>query len=229
MYNKQCSGRKILYITLYRENIVQKTKETLTSEHEVIGEYCCEKMRMMRRSGMKWRLVLLWLMLVVMMTLPTAHAFKQFFRILRSKAHIKPIEELKEVKELPCIGSHRSLGTTRCIKYAETLREKTLTWTEQLFQPIIRYVANSLCALIFSFIMKVMNRFTVHRREVLLDHVFHRAPTQGLLTVSNHQSVADDPGLWAALLPWWRMNPDQFRWTICTEDVFFYVRSNFTF
>ena len=28
-------------------------------------------------------------------------------------------------------------------------------------------------------------------------------------------------GLFASFLPWWRMRPEQIRWTICTEDVFF--------
>jgi monolysocardiolipin acyltransferase len=43
-----------------------------------------------------------------------------------------------------------------------------------------------------------------------------------MLTISNHLSVMDDPGLWAALLPWWRFRPNQMRWNLCTDDVFFF-------
>jgi len=56
-----------------------------------------------------------------------------------------------------------------------------------------------------------------------MEQVWRREKGRPMLTVSNHQSVLDDPGLWCVLLPWWRMRPEQFRWSICTEDVFFAV------
>lgn len=58
----------------------------------------------------------------------------------------------------------------------------------------------------------------------MLHHIFRRPTGKGLLTVSNHQSILDDPGLWAAVLPFWRVRPEQLRWTLCTEDVFFFKR-----
>lgn len=42
-----------------------------------------------------------------------------------------------------------------------------------------------------------------HNRQALLDAVLERGD-RGLLTVSNHMCVYDDPGLWSALLPFWR-------------------------
>lgn len=42
-----------------------------------------------------------------------------------------------------------------------------------------------------------------HNRQALLDAVLDRGD-RGLLTVSNHMCVYDDPGLWSALLPFWR-------------------------
>lgn len=40
-------------------------------------------------------------------------------------------------------------------------------------------------------------------QQALLDAVLDRGD-RGLLTVSNHMSVYDDPGLWSALIPFWR-------------------------
>lgn len=71
--------------------------------------------------------------------------------------------------------------------------------------------------------LRVFNKFTAFRRELLVDKIFNREPGRGLLTVSNHQSMADDPGLFSAMIPWWRITSKQMRWVLCTEDVFFFV------
>jgi len=57
-----------------------------------------------------------------------------------------------------------------------------------------------------------------------MKHIWHRPKGRGLLTVSNHMSVMDDPGLWSAVLPWWRIRPEQMRWSVCTDDVFFALK-----
>ena len=72
-------------------------------------------------------------------------------------------------------------------------------------------------------VLRVFNRFRVIRENTLKRLMFHRPKGKGLLTVSNHQSVVDDPGLWGALLPFWRISPEQMRWSLCTDDIFFYV------
>ncbi|CAM9662730.1 unnamed protein product, partial [Chrysoparadoxa australica] len=55
--------------------------------------------------------------------------------------------------------------------------------------------------------------------------VFEREEGRGLLTVSNHMSVLDDPCLMSCLIPFWRMlfNVHKLRWSICTDDVYFAV------
>jgi monolysocardiolipin acyltransferase len=75
--------------------------------------------------------------------------------------------------------------------------------------------------ILFGTILCILNNFKAFRRQILLNQVFRREKGRGLLTVSNHMSVLDDPGLFAALLPWWRISPRRLRWVLCTEDVFF--------
>jgi hypothetical protein len=112
----------------------------------------------------------------------------------------------------------------RCEDYAERLRSKP-RWGGSIVGPVVRYINDFLVGLLCTVVLKVFNRFKAVRRNVLLDLVFKRPSKRGLLTVSNHQSVFDDPGLWGALLPFWRLRPERLRWSLCTEDIFFFVSS----
>ena len=90
-------------------------------------------------------------------------------------------------------------------------------FAERLKQPrwggalgsVVRYLNISLVSLVFGFIMRVMNKFKAYRKETLLDLVKNRPKGRGLLTVANHLSLMDDPGLWSAVLPWGRVRPDK--------------------
>ena len=118
--------------------------------------------------------------------------------------------------------SHALASTiNRCDQYAKVLSKPR--WGGPIFGPIVRYLNTIMIGVIFSIILRVFNKFTSVRRELLTDKIFNREKGRGLLTVSNHQSMADDPGLFAALIPWWRISSQQMRWVLCTEDVFFYV------
>lgn len=96
-------------------------------------------------------------------------------------------------------------------------------WGGRILGPILRYLNSFVVGMLFTYILRIRNRFRVTRRQQLLDLVFCRPKERGLLTVSNHQSMLDDPGLWSALLPFWRMRPEQVRYSLCTEDIFFAV------
>lgn len=113
---------------------------------------------------------------------------------------------------------------SRCSDYAEYLRTQP-RWGGKIIGPIVRYINTCCVATMFFFILRIWNKFKCIRRNVLERLIFHRPKNVGLLTVSNHQSVMDDPGLWSAFLPLWRARPEQVRWVLCTEDVFFAVRS----
>lgn len=142
-----------------------------------------------------------------------------------------PILERRFIRSKLVAHSEKVISTApesvrfkRCQQYSDFLQENK-RWGGALAGSTLRYVNNSLFSLIYTFILRVINKCTVYRSDLLLNQVFHREKGRGLLTYSNHQSMADDPGTWAAILPWWRMHPEQFRWSLCTEDVFFAVRS----
>lgn len=120
-----------------------------------------------------------------------------------------------------------SSSLNRCDQYSEVLSKPR--WGGPIFGPIVRYLNTVMIGTIFSIILRVFNKFTAVRRELLVDKIFHREEGRGLLTVSNHQSMADDPGLFAALIPWWRITSKQMRWVLCTEDIFFFVSLFFLF
>jgi len=120
------------------------------------------------------------------------------------------------------------LRTSRCDEYAESVLTKP-RWGGRYLGPIVRYLNIALVASIFSFILRIMNKFRAFNKEKLFNHVWNRTSDRGLLTVSNHQSVMDDPGLLSALLPWWRIRPELMRWTICKllSDLFqIYLSAN---
>lgn len=116
-------------------------------------------------------------------------------------------------------SSSRLYESTRCLDYGKKMSENR--WGGRIVGPSIRMLNNLVLGIIFTFIMRVLNRFKSYRRDVLINLVFNRKKCRPLLTLSNHQSVVDDPGIWAAMLPWWRMHPEQLRWALCTEDVYF--------
>ncbi|CAN0465796.1 unnamed protein product, partial [Ectocarpus sp. 12 AP-2014] len=74
--------------------------------------------------------------------------------------------------------------------------------------------------IIFRFLLKGLNKVECHNRQALLDAVLDRGD-RGLLTVSNHMCVYDDPGLWSALVPFWRTGRRKMRWALCTDDIYY--------
>ena len=73
------------------------------------------------------------------------------------------------------------------------------------------------------FVLTWMNTTTVSNYDALLDNMTKRERPRGLITVSNHASTFDDPGVLSALIP-----PAYFaterehggiRWTMCTKEI----------
>ena len=87
---------------------------------------------------------------------------------------------------------------------------------------IVRWFNMVIVSSAFFILLRVLNRLKVHNVEGL-NTLILKPREMPLLSVSNHQSFLDDPGLWAAILPFYRIHPDRTRWGICTEDVFFAV------
>ncbi|KAK9837621.1 hypothetical protein WJX74_001596 [Apatococcus lobatus] len=75
------------------------------------------------------------------------------------------------------------------------------------------------------FVLQVCNRMDIKDHARLTQLVMHRPPGTGLITVSNHASTFDDPGLLSALLPWhyfWSEGQHGgVRWSLCARDICF--------
>lgn len=73
------------------------------------------------------------------------------------------------------------------------------------------------------FVVSVMNRATCSNYDTLLRHMTERERPQGLITVSNHASTFDDPGVLSYLIParYFATEPSHggVRWTICTAEI----------
>ncbi|CAM9125291.1 unnamed protein product, partial [Pylaiella littoralis] len=85
---------------------------------------------------------------------------------------------------------------------------------------VLSYLTIMTTWLLFRFLLKGFNKVECHNRQALLDAVLDRED-RGLLTVSNHMCVYDDPGLWSALLPFWRVGRAKMRWALCTDDIYY--------
>jgi|AntAceMinimDraft_11_1070367.scaffolds.fasta_scaffold61895_1 hypothetical protein len=71
------------------------------------------------------------------------------------------------------------------------------------------------------FVVSWMNRATVSNYDTLHRHMTARHRPQGLITVSNHASTFDDPGVLSYLIPfrYFMTEPSHggVRWTMCTK------------
>lgn len=69
-----------------------------------------------------------------------------------------------------------------------------------------------------------VNKTYIQNYEVFLRTLdeHHKHPDYPLITISNHESCLDDPGLWGALFPWrWIFNSDRHRWSAAAHDICF--------
>jgi len=107
---------------------------------------------------------------------------------------------------------------SRCDKYAINITKK-FKWG--IIGTIVRYINIFIVHFIMVFLFRILNSLKIIRGELLWKNLFKRQNGRPLLTVSNHMSMLDDPGLMGAILPYWRFKPDQVRWSLCTEDMFF--------
>ncbi|XP_053614761.1 tafazzin isoform X2 [Plodia interpunctella] len=70
-------------------------------------------------------------------------------------------------------------------------------------------------------IIEFLNKTTVYNRETLSRAVSQRPPGVPLITVSNHHSCFDDPGLWGVLDCMPLMRASRMRWSLAAHDICF--------
>ncbi|KAJ0174393.1 hypothetical protein K1T71_010539 [Dendrolimus kikuchii] len=69
-------------------------------------------------------------------------------------------------------------------------------------------------------ILEWLNKTTVYNKEVL-SRAVHRPPGVPLITVSNHHSCFDDPGLWGVLDAVALARHSRMRWSLAAHDICF--------
>ncbi|XP_037827570.1 tafazzin homolog [Lucilia sericata] len=74
-----------------------------------------------------------------------------------------------------------------------------------------------------------MNKTKVYNRERLIEAVAKRPPGVPLVTVSNHHSCFDDPGLWGVLPVRYVCNSFKIRWSMAAHDICFTNKYHSTF
>lgn len=73
-----------------------------------------------------------------------------------------------------------------------------------------------------------LNKLDVVNRETLINAIEKRPPHVPLLTVANHISCFDDPGLWS-ILHFRHFHPDTIRWSLTAQDICFTNNLHATF
>ncbi|XP_056630014.1 tafazzin isoform X1 [Diorhabda carinulata] len=83
--------------------------------------------------------------------------------------------------------------------------------------------AVTVCAVgLFSKILirnNLFNRAKVHNRHVISDLLDNRPKQVPLITVSNHHSCFDDPGIWGTLNLRHLLSPKVMRWSLAAHDI----------
>ena len=86
-----------------------------------------------------------------------------------------------------------------------------------------RQAVLSAVALFSKFILDVVNTTTATNRDAFERAISTRNPDRGLITVCNHVSTFDDPGMLSSLIPWsfFASEPRHrgVRWTLCTDEI----------
>ncbi|CAM9327999.1 unnamed protein product [Ascophyllum nodosum] len=107
----------------------------------------------------------------------------------------------------------RESGSTR------KKRPLLLGWIKRTVPKVASFLTVMITFHLFRFLLRRLNKVECRNQEKLVEAVLNRGD-RGLLTVSNHMSVYDDPGLWAALIPFWRTGAKKMRWAMCTDDIY---------
>ncbi|PNH05758.1 Tafazzin [Tetrabaena socialis] len=74
-------------------------------------------------------------------------------------------------------------------------------------------------------VLNVLNTTKIINQDALITAVTDRPPGTGLMTVCNHTSMFDDPGVLSLVMPWewlW-LEPklQHVRWSLCAREVCF--------
>lgn len=103
-------------------------------------------------------------------------------------------------------------------------RQPVMSAPEQFLYNIGQSIAVLATMSVFKAMMYGFNTVEMDGIDKLREHIDPDSRKgQGLITVSNHSSILDDPGLMSCILPYhvvWR--PSTMRWSVCSEELCFF-------
>ncbi|XP_050295036.1 tafazzin [Anthonomus grandis grandis] len=70
-------------------------------------------------------------------------------------------------------------------------------------------------------LIRWLNRSKIHNRHIISNLIDDRNSTRPLVTISNHHSCFDDPGIWGTLKLRHLLQPSKMRWSLAAHDICF--------
>lgn len=70
-------------------------------------------------------------------------------------------------------------------------------------------------------LIKLLNKSKIHNRHIISNLLEKRDKSRPLVTVSNHHSCFDDPGIWGTLGLKHLLRPSKMRWSLAAHDICF--------
>ncbi|CAG9765808.1 unnamed protein product [Ceutorhynchus assimilis] len=70
-------------------------------------------------------------------------------------------------------------------------------------------------------LIKFLNKSKIHNRHIISNLLAKRDQSRPLVTVSNHHSCFDDPGIWGTLRLRHLLSPTKMRWSLAAHDICF--------
>lgn len=107
-----------------------------------------------------------------------------------------------------------------------TMFKKIVQWPfpkslDGVFWRLSSRIIISTVGFISKFILSVLNTTHVFNRHILIDSLDSRPSHVPILTVANHTSCFDDPGLWSVLPLRHVLNIDNIRWALAAHNICF--------
>lgn len=128
--------------------------------------------------------------------------------------HVKKDEKTDDPPKIPLRTNHSFLSPNLFSDQAH----EPLPWVLEFSRRVAVLTLGSLVR----FIMLQGGQITIQQDKNymnFLSKVKSREPNQALLTVSNHRSMVDDPGVVSALLPYWmNIQPKYLRYSLCAQE-----------
>lgn len=133
----------------------------------------------------------------------------------------KDVDYHENMVRIACCVVHCTLSYPLFCAQLQNITEPSGIVEKTLYS-IGRVFIVTLIGSVYSTLIKRFNQFEYIDGHKLDPFIANRPKGTPLITVSNHSSVVDDPGLASAIVPMSvLMDPRKMRWTVCTEEICF--------